>query len=73
MNAPQGNDARILDLEALLAPISEEAPTGVDLREDPVERNNLLEEKPEIAKQLEEGLRDWQQSVLNSLTGADYR
>lgn len=44
-----------------------------NLRDDPAEENNLVETKPEIAKNLERQLRDWQQSVLNSLTGADYR
>lgn len=43
-----------------------------DIRKDPGETMNLIEEKPEIAAELERKLRDWQQSVLNSLTGADY-
>jgi hypothetical protein len=44
-----------------------------DLREDPAEENDLIEAKPDVARNLERQLRDWQQSVLNSLTGADYR
>jgi len=44
-----------------------------DLRNDPTEENNLIGTKPEIAKNLETQLRDWQQSVLTSLTGSDYR
>ena len=44
-----------------------------DLREDPAEKNNLVAAEPEIAQNLEKQLRDWQQSVLNSLTGADYQ
>lgn len=44
-----------------------------DVRDDQAEKNNLIEAKPEIAKSLGRQLRDWQQSVLNSLTGADYR
>ena len=44
-----------------------------DLRNDQAEKNNLIDTKPEIAKNLDKQLRDWQQSVLNSLTGADYR
>lgn len=44
-----------------------------DLRTDPAETNNLIEAKPEIARKLEQQLRDWQQAVLTSLTGADYR
>jgi hypothetical protein len=44
-----------------------------DLRADLAEEDNLIEAKPQIAKKLERQLRDWQQSVLKSLTGADYR
>ena len=44
-----------------------------DLRSDPAEKNDLIETKPEIAKRMKKQLRDWQQSVLESLTGADYR
>jgi arylsulfatase A-like enzyme len=40
---------------------------------DPAEKTNLLGKDPAIAKKLEIELRDWQQSVLYSLTGADYR
>lgn len=44
-----------------------------DIRNDPAEKTNLMEVKPEIAADLERKLRAWQQSVLTSLTGADYR
>ncbi|MDP6554589.1 MAG: sulfatase-like hydrolase/transferase [Pirellulaceae bacterium] len=44
-----------------------------NLRHDQTETTNLIDTKPEIAKKLEQQLRAWQQSVLNSLTGADYR
>ncbi|MCA8995408.1 MAG: sulfatase-like hydrolase/transferase [Planctomycetaceae bacterium] len=44
-----------------------------DLRSDPAETKNLVEEKPEIAARLQEQLHNWQSSVLNSLTGADYK
>ena len=44
-----------------------------DLRNDPAEENNLIEAEGEIARELEQQLRSWQESVLNSLTGADYR
>ena len=54
-------------------PGSESPAELFDLRDDPGERNNLIEAKPEIAAKLERQLRGWQQSVLNSLTGADYR
>ena len=44
-----------------------------DLRDDPAEENDLFEAQPEIARQLEQQLRDWQESVLNSLVGNDYK
>ena len=44
-----------------------------DVRDAPAEAHNVIEEKPEIASSMEQRLRDWQQSVLTSLTGADYR
>ncbi|QDV36224.1 sulfatase family protein [Tautonia plasticadhaerens] len=44
-----------------------------DLRDDPAEEHNLIDEEPEIAEELGQQLRDWQASVLRSLTGADYR
>lgn len=44
-----------------------------DVRSDPSEEKNLIETKGEIARELEEELRTWQESVLQSLTGADYR
>ena len=43
-----------------------------DLREEPAEKNNLIDSQPETAKRLERELRAWQESVLKSLTGADY-
>lgn len=42
------------------------------LQEDPAETNDLASERPETAKRLAERLHQWQSSVLNSLTGADY-
>jgi arylsulfatase A-like enzyme len=44
-----------------------------DLKADPAEKTNLIVEKPELARQLQTDLRQWQESVLKSLTGADYR
>jgi arylsulfatase A-like enzyme len=44
-----------------------------DIVEDPAEENNLWESHSETAKILERQLRDWQQSVLESLVGEDYR
>jgi arylsulfatase A-like enzyme len=43
-----------------------------DVREDQSESKNIVDSNPAIAKSLEGQLRDWQQSVLESLTGADY-
>ncbi|XOV93528.1 MAG: sulfatase [Bacteroidota bacterium] len=44
-----------------------------DIREDPGETENIIEKYPEIADDLDEQLKNWQKSVLNSLTGADYQ
>ncbi len=43
-----------------------------DLKRDPEETRNLLKRDPETAERLRVVLRNWQESVLNSLTGADY-
>jgi arylsulfatase A-like enzyme len=44
-----------------------------DLEADPAERSNLLDRQTARAEKLQARLREWQSSVLNSLTGADYR
>ena len=44
-----------------------------DLATDPAEKTSVFEQQPDIAKKLQAELHDWQQSVLHSLTGADYR
>ncbi len=44
-----------------------------DLKSDPAEKTNLIEQQPATAKKLKSQLREWQQSVLTSLTGADYQ
>ena len=44
-----------------------------DIRSDRAEKRNLVEAEPKLAKEMSKQLRDWQQSVLNSLTGADYK
>lgn len=49
--------------------------TGVelfDIRKDPNETTNLAKEKPAIVKKFKRQLKDWQDSVLYSLTGKDY-
>jgi hypothetical protein len=43
-----------------------------DLNIDPGELIDLSKENPEIIEELEVKLLQWQESVLNSLTGADY-
>lgn len=43
-----------------------------NLKHDPGEKQDLIAEQAEVAQRLEEAMRQWQQSVLNSLTGADY-
>jgi arylsulfatase A-like enzyme len=43
-----------------------------DLISDPAEEHNLIESHRAIAEKMEDQLRAWQQSVLESLTGADY-
>ena len=43
-----------------------------DMREDPAETTDLVEKKPGIAVAMQTELKDWQDSVLKSLTGADY-
>jgi arylsulfatase A-like enzyme len=43
-----------------------------DIQNDPAETKNLADEFPEMVEQMAADLRKWQESVLNSLTGADY-
>jgi arylsulfatase A-like enzyme len=44
-----------------------------DIQNDPTESTNLTDKYPEIVKDLQSKLRSWQESVLNSLTEADYK
>lgn len=44
-----------------------------DVRNDPAEKTNLIQSHAAEARKLDHQLRAWQQSVLQSLTGADYR
>jgi arylsulfatase A-like enzyme len=39
---------------------------------DPGESTNLADEHPDLVREMNSELRKWQESVLNSLTGADY-
>jgi arylsulfatase A-like enzyme len=43
-----------------------------DLQSDPAEKTSLIKEQPAIAETLQTKLREWQDSVLKSLSGADY-
>jgi arylsulfatase A-like enzyme len=43
-----------------------------DLKADPAEKTNLIDQQPDLVRKLQADLRQWQESVLNSLTGADY-
>lgn len=51
---------------------SEESKELFNIQDDPEENNNIISQNPETADRLETQLRDWQTSVLKSLTGADY-
>ena len=44
-----------------------------DIQNDPAETTNLADEYPERVDEMAADLRKWQESVLNSLTGADYK
>jgi arylsulfatase A-like enzyme len=44
-----------------------------DLQADPAEKTHLMEQKPDVAKELQGEMRRWQDSVLHSLTGSDYK
>ena len=43
-----------------------------DLSTDPAEKTNLAESSAAVTKRMQRDLRSWQDSVLESLTGADY-
>jgi arylsulfatase A-like enzyme len=43
-----------------------------DLKTDPAEKTNLIDQQPELAQKLQSKLRQWQDSALKSLSGADY-
>ncbi|MDX1285453.1 MAG: sulfatase-like hydrolase/transferase [Draconibacterium sp.] len=44
-----------------------------DIEKDRAETQNIADKYPEKVKEMSEKLREWQESVLNSLTGADYK
>ncbi|MFK7849497.1 MAG: sulfatase [Akkermansiaceae bacterium] len=67
--------ARAILTEEYKLVIDGEKSSGVelfDLSTDPGENKNLSEVKPDVVKRLSGQLREWQESVLRSLTGKDY-
>ncbi len=44
-----------------------------DIQNDPAETTNLADEFPEVVDEMAVELHKWQESVLNSLTGTDYK
>lgn len=44
-----------------------------NLEADPAEKTNLIEQQITVANKLQTRLTEWQQSVLQSLTGTDYK
>ena len=44
-----------------------------DMKADPSEDNNIAQEHPEVVDRMKRELATWQTSVLESLTGADYK
>lgn len=44
-----------------------------DVRKDPAETENLAVDRPQVLADMRAALHQWQQSVLKSLTGADYQ
>ena len=57
----------------LVVDASDDSPRELfDMVADPAESENLAAEHPAEAERLAGQLREWQQSVLDSLTGADY-
>ena len=57
----------------LVVDASDDSPQELfDMRANPAESENLAANHPEEVERLAGRLREWQQSVLESLTGADY-
>ena len=44
-----------------------------NITRDPGETTDLSDREPEVVDVMQRQLRDWQDSTLHSLTGADYR
>ena len=44
-----------------------------EVPQDIAEEHNLATQNPDVVQSMAESLRNWQESVLKSLTGADYK
>ncbi len=69
------NGSRTLLHERYKLVIDGEKDNGIELFDivrDPYETTNLAEELPAITASLQDQMKDWQDSVLKSLTAADY-
>ncbi|QXD22697.1 sulfatase-like hydrolase/transferase [Opitutia bacterium ISCC 51] len=69
------NGSRTLLHERYKLVIDGEKDNGVELFDvvrDPYETTNLAEELPAITASLQDQMKNWQDSVINSLTAADY-
>jgi hypothetical protein len=80
---PAVTDADYLGLRAIIEgrhkPVIHDQKGGAPKRElfdldtDPAEKTDLAAQQPGVVEKLQANLRAWQDSVLKSLTGADYR
>ena len=70
-----GGPRAILDNDYKLV-VDGENGSGVELfnlKDDPGETKNLAQARPELTRKLQSRLHKWQESVLNSLLGKDYK
>ncbi|PAW61973.1 MAG: N-acetylgalactosamine-6-sulfatase [Verrucomicrobiia bacterium Tous-C2TDCM] len=76
VEADRGGSRSIIDgrYKLLVQDRSKGAAKGelFDLETDPGEETDLASQKPEVVEALSQKLRDWQDSVIRSLSGADY-
>ncbi len=70
--ADYGGPRAILDNRYKLVVDADAGQELFDLQLDEAEVDNVAEQNPETAQDLARRLREWQESVLESLTGADY-
>lgn len=68
-----GGSAAILGNEYKLVDPGSDGLELYRIRTDPGEATNIAASKPDVVREMEKGLRAWQQSVETSLTGADYK